>query len=78
MTAATRDRTAAERTRRMRERRFRGFFIVGVEVCKSDVKKLAENGFLGGDPTQADKEQIAYAIGEMLDKINPLHRPTPG
>ena len=73
MTAVTRDPTAASRARRMRERQSRGFFIVRVEVCRSDVKKLVERGFLDGDPTQADKEQIAHAIGEMLDKINPLH-----
>ena len=49
--AATRDRTAAERTRRMRERRLRGFFIVGVEVCKSDLEMLSEEG----DPAHADQ-----------------------
>ncbi len=57
----------------MRERRSRGFSIVGVEVCKSDVEMLSEHGYLDGDPTQADKEQIAYAIGQLLDHFNPLH-----
>ncbi len=73
MTTVTRDPTAASRARRMRERRFRGFFIVRVEFCKSDVEMLAEHGYLEGDPTQADKEQIAYAIGQLLDHFNPLH-----
>ncbi len=72
MTAATRDRTAAERTRRMRERRSRGFSIVGVEVCRSDLEMLAERGFLDVDPAQAEKVQIAYAIGQLLDHFNPL------
>ncbi len=71
--AVTRDRTAAERTRRMRERRFRGFFIVGVEVCRSDVKMLAEHGYLEVEPAHAEKAQIAYAIGQLLDHFNPLH-----
>ncbi len=73
MTTVTRDPTAASRARRMRERRSRGFSIVGVEVCKTDVKMLAERGFLDVDPTQADKAQIAYAIGQLLDHFNPLH-----
>ncbi len=71
--AITRDRTASDRQRRMRERRFRGFFIVGVEVCKSDLEMLAERGFLDGDPAHADKAQISYAIGQLLDHFNPLH-----
>ena len=70
--AATRDRTAAERTRHMRERRFRGFFIVGVEVCKSDLEMLCERGYLEGDPAHADKAQISGAIGRLLDHINPV------
>ncbi len=73
MTTVTRDPTAASRARRMRERRFRGFFIVGVEVCRSDLEMLCERGYLEGDPTQVDKEQIAYAIGQLLDRFNPLH-----
>ncbi len=73
MKTATRDRTAAERARRMRERRFRGFFIVGVEVCTSDVKRLAKHGDLDVEPGQVDREQIANAIGKMLDNIDQLH-----
>ncbi len=73
MTTATRDRTAAKRTRRMRERRFRGFFIVRVEVCKSDVEMLSAQGYLDVDPAHADKAQISYAIGQLLDHFNPLH-----
>ncbi len=71
--AATRDRTAAERTRRMRERRFRGFFMIRVEVCKSDVKMLSEQGYLDAEPEHADNGQISYAIGQLLDHFNPLH-----
>ncbi len=73
MTAVTRDPTAASRARRMRERRARGFFIVGVEVCKSDVEMLAEHGYLEGDPAHANKAHISYAIGQLLDHFNPLH-----
>ncbi len=73
MTTVTRDPTAASRARRMRERRFRGFFIVGVEVCKSDVLMLAERGYLDAEPAHAEKAQIAYAIGQLLDHFNPLH-----
>ncbi len=73
MTTVTRDPTAASRARRMRERRSRGFFIVGVEVCKSDVEMLAERGYLEGGTAQDDKAQIAYAIGQLLDHFNPLH-----
>ena len=68
----TRDPTAAERARRMRERRFRGFFIVGIEVCRSDLEMLCERGYLEGDPAHADKAQISGAIGRLLDHINPV------
>ncbi len=73
MTIVTRDPTAASRARRMRERRSRGFSIVRVEFCKSDVEMLAERGYLEGDPAHANKAQISYAIGQLLDHFNPLH-----
>ena len=38
-----------------------------------NVEMLAEQGYLDGDPVHADKEQIAYAIGQLLDHFNPLH-----
>ncbi len=69
----TRDRTASDRQRRMRERRFRGFFIVGVEVCNGDLKRLAKHGYLDVEPGQVDREQISYAIGKMLDNFDQLH-----
>ena len=49
MTIVTRDKTASVRQRRMRDRRSRGFFIVGVEVCRSDLEMLCERGYLEGD-----------------------------
>ena len=69
----TRDPTAASRARRMRERRSRGFFIVGVEVCDGDLKRLAKHGYLDVEPGQVDREQIANAIGKMLDNFDQLH-----
>ena len=62
MTTVTRDPTAASRARRMRERRSRGFFIVGVEVCNSDVEMLSGHGYLEVNPARAEKEQISGAI----------------
>ena len=78
MKTVTRDPTASDRQRRMRERRSRGFSTVGVEVCRRDVKMLAKRGFLDGDPAQAEKVQIAYAIGQLLDHFISLDKPTPG
>ncbi len=34
---------------------------------------LAEQGYLEGAPAHAEKAQIAYAIGQLLDHFNPLH-----
>ncbi len=73
MTIVTRDKTASVRQRRMRERRSRGFFMIGVEVCNGDLKRLAKHGYLDVEPGQVDREQIANAIGKMLDNFDQLH-----
>ena len=73
MTTVTRDPTAPDRQRRMRERRSRGFFMIGVEVSENDLKMLSERGYLEVDPAHAEKAQISYAIGQLLDHFNPLH-----
>ncbi len=67
----TRDKTAAERQRRKRERRKYGVHVVPVEVDEADVRMLIERGLLAGGEgdIRVTRQEIGRAVSELLSKL---------